>query len=87
MGLTTSEEQGQISLPTDEFVAKEIDFYGSLGLQPSRYLEMLNMIDSEKLDPTALVEETIDIHQVPDELAAMTEFNTIGIPVCNDFSS
>jgi alcohol dehydrogenase len=24
---------------------------------------------------------------VPDELAAMTEYNTVGIPVCNDFSS
>jgi alcohol dehydrogenase len=76
-----------VSLPTDEFVAKEIDFKGSLGLQPSRYSEMLDMIESSKLDPTALVEETIDIHQVPDELAAMSDYDTIGIPVCDDFSS
>jgi len=87
IGLTTSEEEGMIPLPTDEFVAKEIDFKGSLGLQPSRYSEMLDMIESSKLDPTALVEKTVDIHQVPDELAAMTEYNTVGIPVCNDFSS
>jgi alcohol dehydrogenase len=86
IGLTTSEERGMVSLPTDEFVAKEIDFKGSLGLQPSRYSEMLDMIESSKLDPTALVEETIDIHQVPDELAAMSDYDTIGIPVCTDFS-
>jgi alcohol dehydrogenase len=76
-----------MSLPTDEFVAKEIDFKGSLGLQPSRYSEMLDMIESSKLDPTALVGETIDIHQVPDELAAMSDYDTIGIPDCDDFSS
>jgi len=38
IGLTTSEEEGMVvSLPTDEIVAKEIEFKGSLGLQPSRY--------------------------------------------------
>ncbi|WP_267640951.1 zinc-dependent alcohol dehydrogenase family protein [Haloarchaeobius amylolyticus] len=87
VGLTTSEEAGEVALPTDEFVAKEIQFVGSLGLQPSRYPEMLRMIDSGKLDPTELVEKTIDIHQVPDELAAMSDYDTMGIPVCNDFSA
>jgi alcohol dehydrogenase len=48
---------------------------------------MLEMIDSGKLDPTVLVEKTIDIHDVPDELAAMSDYNTVGIPVCNEFSS
>jgi alcohol dehydrogenase len=87
IGLTTSDEAGMVPLPVDDFVAKEVDFKGSLGLQPSRYSEMLDMIESSKLDPTALVSETVDIHGVPDELAAMTEYNTVGIPVCNDFSS
>lgn len=87
IGLSTQDEQGQITLPTDEFVAKEIDFYGSLGLQPSRYPEMLDMIRTGKIDPTELVSETIDIHTVPDRLEAMTEFNTMGIPVCDEFIS
>ena len=87
IGLTTAAEEGMIPLPTDEFVAKEIEFIGSLGLQPSRYPEMLDMIRTGKLDPAALVSETIDIHQVPDRLAAMTNFDTMGIPVCNEFSN
>jgi alcohol dehydrogenase len=86
IGLTTSDEEGMIPLPTDEFVAKEITFRGSLGLQPSRYGEMLDMIKTGKIDPTELVSETVDIHQVPDELAAMSDFNTMGIPVCNEFA-
>jgi alcohol dehydrogenase len=87
IGLTTAEEEGMVPLPTDEFVAKEIEFVGSLGLQPSRYSEMLDMIESGKLDPTALVSETIDIHRIPDRLEAMTDFGTMGIPVCNDFTA
>lgn len=87
IGLSTAEEQGQIALPTDAFITKEIGFHGSLGLQPSRYPEMLDMIRTGKIDPTELASETIDIHKVPDRLEAMTEFNTMGIPVCNDFSS
>ncbi|WP_231187441.1 zinc-dependent alcohol dehydrogenase family protein [Haladaptatus sp. DYF46] len=86
VGLTTSEEAGQVPLPTDEFVAKEIDFRGSLGLQPSRYSEMLDMIKTGKLDPTELVSETISIDEVPDTLAAMSDYDTMGIPVCSDFS-
>src|SRR5699024_4766570 len=70
IGLTTSEEEGMVPLPVDDFVSKEIDFHGSLGLQPSRYSEMLDMIESSKLDPATLVNKTIDIHEVPDELAA-----------------
>ena len=76
-----------VPLPTDAFVAKEIDFVGSLGLQPSRYSEMLSMIESGKIDPTELVSETIDIHQIPDRLDSMTDFQTTGIPVCNDFTA
>ncbi|WP_439027643.1 zinc-dependent alcohol dehydrogenase family protein [Haloarchaeobius sp. DT45] len=87
VGLTTSEEAGEIPLPTDEFVAKEIQFVGSLGLQPSRYPEMLSMIETGKIDPTKLVEKTIDIQQVPDELAAMSDYGTLGIPVCTDFTA
>jgi alcohol dehydrogenase len=87
IGLTTSEEEGMVPLPTDVFVAKEIEFVGSLGLQPSRYPEMLDMIKTGKIDPTVLVSETIDIHQIPDRLEAMTDFGTMGIPVCNDFTA
>ena len=85
IGLTTAEEEGEIPLPTDEFVAKEIDFRGSFGLQPSRYPEMLDMITAEKVDPRELVSETIGLDEVPDTLARMNEYKTMGIPVCTEF--
>jgi len=85
LGLTTEEEGGEIPLPVDKFVSSEIDFYGSLGLQPSHYPEMLSMIESGKLDPTALVSETISLDEIPGTLEAMSDFNTVGLPVCNEF--
>lgn len=87
IGLTTPEGEGTVPLPTDEFVAKEVEFGGSVGSQPSRCPEMLDTIKTGKLDPTDLASETTDIRRVPDRLEAMTEFRTTGIPVCNDVTA
>jgi alcohol dehydrogenase len=86
IGLTTQEEGGEIALPTDVFVQNEIDFRGSLGLQPSRYGEILDMMETGKLEPEAIVSDEISIEDVPDRIAAMSDFETVGIPVCTDFS-
>ncbi|QGN07516.1 alcohol dehydrogenase [Halorhabdus sp. CBA1104] len=85
LGLTTEAESGEIPLPVDQFVAMEVDFYGSFGLQPSHYPEMLDMIRTGKLDPTELVSETISLDEIPGKLEDMSDFNTIGLPVCNEF--
>jgi len=87
IGLTTSEEEGWCRCRPTKSSPRKSSLKGSLGLQPSRYSEMLDMIESGKLDPTTLVEKKIDIHSVPDELAAMSDYDTLGIPVCNEFSS
>jgi alcohol dehydrogenase len=85
IGLTSADERGEIPLPVDDLVTKEIEFYGSHGLQPSRYHELLSLIEAGKLDPGALVSETVDLHEVPDTLAAMTDYDTVGVPVCTEF--
>ena len=36
IGLTTSDEGGQVPLPTDAMVMQEIDFLGSFGMPPNR---------------------------------------------------
>lgn len=86
IGLTTQEEGGMVSLPTDLIVSQEIDFLGSLGLQPSRYGEILDMMETGKLDPGAIVSEEIGIDEVPAKIEDMSEFETVGIPVCSDFT-
>jgi D-arabinose 1-dehydrogenase-like Zn-dependent alcohol dehydrogenase len=85
IGMTTKEEAGRITLPTDWMVLNEIEFIGSLGMQPTRYDEIFRMVDAGKLDPSAVVSETVSLEDVSAKLDAMTDFGTVGIPVIDEF--
>nr|WP_224335525.1 zinc-binding dehydrogenase [Haloprofundus halobius] len=74
IGLTTQDEQGMVSLPTDAMVMQEIEFIGSLGMPPTRYDEIFRLVASGKLDPSAVVSETVGLDDVPEKLDAMTDF-------------
>jgi alcohol dehydrogenase len=86
LGLTTDEERGEVSLPTDAMTMREITFLGSRGMPPSRYDELLRMLDRGTLSPGKLVTNTVPLVEVPDRLAAMNDFGTSGIEVV-DFSA
>ncbi|KTG08364.1 alcohol dehydrogenase [Haloprofundus marisrubri] len=85
IGLTTQEEEGMVSLPTDAMVMSEIEFIGSLGMPPTRYDEIFRLVATGKLDPSAVVSETVGLDDVPEQLEAMTDFGTVGIPVIDEF--
>ncbi|MFC6904361.1 zinc-dependent alcohol dehydrogenase family protein [Halalkalicoccus tibetensis] len=85
IGLSTSDERGQVSLPTDLMVMNEIEFIGSLGMQPTRYDEIFRMVATGKLDPGAVVSGTVSLDDVPEKLAAMSDYGTEGIPVIDSF--
>ncbi|MXR53023.1 zinc-binding dehydrogenase [Halovenus sp. WSH3] len=86
IGLTTQEEQGMVAVPTDAMVMQEIEFIGSFGMQPTRYDEIFRMVERGRLNPSAVVSETIDLDAVPETIASMDDFQTVGIPVCNEFA-
>ncbi|MFC6835261.1 zinc-dependent alcohol dehydrogenase family protein [Halomarina ordinaria] len=85
IGLTTQDEQGMVSLPTDAMTMQEIEFIGSLGMPPTRYDEIFRMVATGKLNPSAVVSETVGLDDVSDKLEAMTDFDTVGIPVIDAF--
>ena len=85
IGLTTKEEGGFVSLPTDEMVRKEIDFLGSYGMQPTRYDEIFRMVERGRIHPDALVSRRVSIDDLNDRLAAMTDYDTRGIEVITEF--
>ncbi len=85
IGLTTSEEGGEVSLPVDTMVTDEREFYGSYGMPPHEYGEMFRMMSQGKLDPGRIVSETISLEEVPDKVAAFGDYENVGIPVCNEF--
>ncbi|PSQ22290.1 alcohol dehydrogenase [Halobacteriales archaeon QS_9_67_17] len=85
IGLTTSEERGEVSLPVDEIVFGEQEFLGSYGMPAHEYDEILRMMDAGTISPGEIVSETITLEEVPDTIAAMGEYDTVGIPVCTEF--
>ncbi|WP_226004920.1 zinc-dependent alcohol dehydrogenase family protein [Natrinema salinisoli] len=86
VGLTTQDEQGMVTLPTDAMVMQEIEFIGSLGMPPTRYDEIFRMVSTGKLHPEKVVSETIGLEDVSDKLESMTDFETVGIPVIDNFN-
>ena len=85
IGLTTSEEEGQVSLPVDTIVMDEREFVGSFGMPPHEYEEIFSMMERDKINPGEIVSETVSLEDVPDVIASMDDYGTVGIPVCDDF--
>ena len=85
VGLTTDAERGEIPIPVDELTRWDVSFLGSRGMPPSRYDELLRMIDAGTLDPAALVTNRVGLEDVTDRLEAMTTYGTRGIEVVTSF--
>ncbi|EMA46203.1 zinc-dependent alcohol dehydrogenase family protein [Halobiforma nitratireducens] len=86
VGLTTDAERGEVSLPIDEITRWDVSFVGSRGMPPSKYGELLGMIDAGRLDPSQLVTREVGLADVSDRLAAMTSYETRGIEVVTELS-
>jgi D-arabinose 1-dehydrogenase-like Zn-dependent alcohol dehydrogenase len=85
IGLTTQGEKGEVALPIDQIVFKEIQFTGSLAIQSFRYPAMLNMVERGLLKPRELVTETIPIEKAFGVIEQMSKFENVGISVINQF--
>jgi alcohol dehydrogenase len=85
IGMTTSEEGGEVAIPVDTMVMDERDFYGSFGMPPNEYDEIFRMMETGKIDPGKIVGETVSLDDVPGVLESLGDYETMGIPVCNEF--
>jgi D-arabinose 1-dehydrogenase-like Zn-dependent alcohol dehydrogenase len=83
LGMSGREDGGHILLPVDLFVARELQFIGSFGMQASRYPEMLRMMESGKLQPGKLVTATLPIENASEVLESMGRYDTLGVNVIN----
>ncbi|MEZ3142822.1 zinc-dependent alcohol dehydrogenase family protein [Halobaculum sp. MBLA0143] len=81
VGLTTDAEAGEVALPIDEITRWEIDVVGSRGMPPTHYDELLGLLASGAVDPSVLVGRELSLSEVPDRLAAMTDYETDGVEV------
>ncbi|WP_424017391.1 zinc-dependent alcohol dehydrogenase family protein [Halorientalis pallida] len=85
IGLTTGENDGNVELPIDNMVMDEREFYGSFGMPPNEYDQIFRMMSRGKIDPGQIVTETVALEEVPGVISNMGNYETVGIPVCNEF--
>jgi alcohol dehydrogenase len=74
-------EQNHPAIPMDLVVARELEIYGSHGIQAHRYGALLGMISSGTLHPERLVTDRYDLAQGIDFLQRMDQFPGTGIRV------
>jgi alcohol dehydrogenase len=85
IGITTEKEEGVIPLPTDKMVFSELKMVGSKGMPPGRYDEIFRMVEQGKIDPSLVISEHTSLNEVSEKLDAMTDFETVGVPVITEF--
>ncbi|HZR81411.1 MAG TPA: zinc-dependent alcohol dehydrogenase family protein [Candidatus Binatia bacterium] len=85
IGLTSSAEKGEIAMPIDIMVLKELTVVASLGMQAPRFGAMLRMVESGKLAPGKLVNRTIPLEETSSVLESMDKFATIGVTVIDRY--
>ena len=85
IGMTTRTDRGEIPLPIDLIVLKELEILGSVGVQAHRYQAALDMVEAGKLDPGKLVMAKVRIEDVSDVIASMGDYQTLGITIVDQW--
>jgi len=85
IGLTSAAEQGEVALPIDAIVLKEITVVGSLGMQAPRFDAMLRMVEAGRLSPGRLVQRRIGLDEASPVLESMDRFATVGVNVIDRY--
>lgn len=85
LGLTTAAEKGNVELPVDLIVVKELKIIGSANMPVTRFPDMLRMVESGQLQPEKMITRTVSIAEAADILEDMENFNAAGICVVNQW--
>jgi len=72
-------------IPMHQVIGRELEICGSHGMQAHKYVDMLALIVSGRLNPKAMIGKTIPLEQAPGELTHMGRFGAVGITVIHQF--
>jgi alcohol dehydrogenase len=72
-------------IPMHQVIGRELQIYGSHGMQAGKYGAMLAMILAGRLDPKAMIGKTVPLEDAPGELMQMGRFGAVGITVIERF--
>jgi alcohol dehydrogenase len=77
--------QHKTAVPIDLIIARELEIFGSHGMQAHKFAEMLAMIAAGKLQPAKLIGKTVSLEESIDELTGMNNFRGTGLTVIDRF--
>ncbi|MCY3005907.1 MAG: zinc-dependent alcohol dehydrogenase family protein [Planctomycetota bacterium] len=78
-------EDSHPAIPMASVIAKELEIYGSHGMQPTHYPRIFEMIDSGAISPERLVSNTVGLHRGAQLLTQFAEFPNSAMTII-DFS-
>lgn len=78
-------EHSRPPIPMDMVVARELEIYGSHGIQAHRYDALFGLVSTAKIDLERLVTDRLDLEAGIDFLQHMDEFPGTGITVIDRF--
>ncbi len=85
IGMTNAEDAGDLPLPVDLIIDREIVLAGSKGMPPADYPQMLDMVADGRLNPDRLVSRTVPLEEAGEVLASMDNFDTLGFTVIDRY--
>ncbi|WP_406110039.1 alcohol dehydrogenase catalytic domain-containing protein [Kitasatospora purpeofusca] len=87
LGHTTAAEQGNVALPIDVMMVKELEFLSAFGMQGQRFGTMLNMIAAGRLSPGRIVSRTVGLHEASEVLESLETHGPTGVVVIDTFNA
>jgi len=81
----TRNEKGNVPLPMDLILLRELRLYGTFGMQGQRFGTMLAMCEAGTLKPGLVVHQKVSLEGVTGVLQAMGNYGTTGVVVIDRF--
>ncbi len=72
-------------IPLDKVIARELEIYGSHGIQAYKYPQLFEFIMSGKVDPSKMIGKTITLEESAIALADMDSFEGVGVKIIDRF--
>lgn len=73
------------AIPMNQVISKELEIYGSHGMQAYRYQDMMDMILSGRMNPELLIGAHISLEEAVVALPEMDKFMGTGLTMINSF--
>jgi alcohol dehydrogenase len=77
--------QNHPAIPMDKVIGRELEIYGSHGIQAFKYPQLFELIESGKVKPQKLIGQTITLDEAALALTEMDSFQGTGVKVIDRF--